>query len=53
MFPHLHLLRCDAISRLGEPAEISFVGWDHRNAQSPRAHRDQRTISQTSMPDFS
>src|ERR1700722_17975468 len=39
-------------AKLGEPAEISFVGRDHSDAQSPRAHRDQCVIGQTSLPDL-
>ena len=39
-------------AKLGEPAEISFVGRDHSDTQSPRAHRDQCVIGQTSLPDL-
>ena len=39
-------------AKLGEPAEVSFVGCDHSDAQSPRAHRDQCVIGQSSLSDL-
>src|SRR5271156_1764472 len=38
--------------KLGDPAEISFVGRDHANAHSGRAHRNQRVICQASLADL-
>src|SRR6266700_352083 len=54
------LERCRALKRghlplegteLGEPAEVSFVGCDNSDAQSPGAHCDQCIIGQSALSD--
>ena len=39
-------------TKLGEPAEVSFIGCDHSYAQSPRAHGEQCVIGQASLSDL-
>jgi hypothetical protein len=39
-------------TKFGEPGEVALVRGDHRRAPSRGAHRNQRIVCQTSLPDL-